>query len=135
VHRNRHEFETRGATVLAIGQGTGAEATEVARELGVEIPVLGDPGKASYRQMGLGRSGWWDLLVIPLLENLAEGLSTLREASLRWSASPRSDVRQLGGVMIVDGAGVIRYLHRSATATDVPPTADLLDALEGVASA
>lgn len=135
MHRYRDEFEARGATVLAIGQGTGAEADQVARELDVAIPVLGDPGRDAYRRLGLARAGWWDLLVAPLLENLGEGLSTLREASLRWSVSPRSDVRQLGGVLIVDPAGRVRYLHRSSTATDVPPTADLLEALDALVGA
>jgi hypothetical protein len=135
VHRNREAFERRGATVLAIGQGTGAEAAEVAREVGVTIPVLGDPGKASYRTIGLGRAGWWGLLVQPMIENLLESFENLRRASLRWSASPRSDVRQLGGVMIVDGAGTIRYLHRSRSTTDVPPTPVLLAALDELAHA
>lgn len=132
MDRNRDAFSERGATVVAIGQGTGAEAAEVAREENVSIPVLGDPGKASYRTLGLSRAGWWSLLVAPLLENLAEAVSLLSKASLRWSASPRSDVRQLGGVMIVDSGGTLRYLHRSKTTTDVPPTARLLEALDAL---
>ena len=135
MHQNRDEFERRGATVLAVGQGTGAEAAEVAREEDVAIPVLGDPGHASYRSLGLGRAGWWGLLVEPMIENLLESFENLRRASLRWSASPRSDVRQLGGVMIVDAGGAIRYLHRSKSTTDVPPTAELLGVLDGLASA
>jgi len=126
VHEQRDEFRRRGATVLAVGQGTGAEAAEVAREEDVAIPVLGDPGRASYRRLGLGRAGLWGLLVQPVLDELLQAFENLRRASLRWSASPRSDVRQLGGVLIVDGAGTVRYLHRSASVTDVPPTADLL---------
>ena len=135
MHENRDEFERRGATVLAVGQGTGAEAAEVAREEDVAIPVLGDPGHASYRSLGLGRSGWWGLLVEPMVENLLEAFENLRRASMRWSASPRSDVRQLGGVMIVDGGGTIRYLHRSKSTTDVPPTPELLAVLDALASA
>lgn len=132
MNRHRDDFAARGAGVLAIGQGTGDEAAEVAREEQVEIPVLGDPGKGSYRTLGLDRAGWWALLVAPMLENLAESVSLIGKASLRWSASPRSDVRQLGGVMIVDGGGTIRYLHRSATTTDVPTTAELLEALDAL---
>ena len=135
MNESRKEFESRGAAVVAVGQGTGAEAAEVAREESVEIPVLGDPGKASYRTIGLGRAGWWGLLAQPMIENLLEAFDNLRRASLRWSASPRSDVRQLGGVMIVDRAGTIRYLHRSSSVTDVPPTAELLAALDGLAAA
>jgi len=135
VDQHREEFERRGATVLAVGQGTGAEAAEVAREEGVAIPVLGDPGKAAYRALGLERAGWWGLLVQPMIENLLEAVDALRRASLRWSASPRSDVRQLGGVMIVDGQGRIRYLHRAKSAQDNPPTARLLEALDALPSA
>jgi len=132
VHQSRDEFERRGAALLAVGQGTGAEAAEVAGEERVDVTVLGDPGNAAYRTIGLGRAGWWGLLVEPMVENLLEGLGNLRRASLRWSASPRSDVRQLGGVMIVDRGGCIRYLHRARTPTDLPPTADLLDVLDGL---
>jgi peroxiredoxin len=135
VDRHRDAFAERGAQVVAVGQGTGAEAAQVAREEQVALTVLGDPGKASYRTLGLGRGSWWSLLVAPMLENLAEAFSLIGKASLRWSANPRSDVRQLGGVMIVDPEGVIRYLHRSATTTDVPPTTDLLEALDRIASA
>ena len=70
--------------MLAIGQGTGAEAAEVAGEEKVQIPVLGDPGKASYRTLGLDRAGLYALLIAPLIENLIDGIATLRKASLRW---------------------------------------------------
>ena len=118
---------------LAVGQGTGDEAAEVAREEQVDIPVLGDPGKASYRSLGLERAGWFSLVLQPMLENLAEALSAIGKASLRWSASPRSDVRQLGGVMIVDAEGVVG----TSTARPPrrhPPTAELLSALDALST-
>jgi hypothetical protein len=135
VQRDLAEFEERGATVIAIGQGTGAEAERVARALRVTYPVLGDPGKDAYRALGLGRSGWAAMLVQPFLEDPAGAWRNLREADLAASANPRSDVRQLGGAVLVDRQGVVRFLHRSRTTTDVPPNAALLAAIDALGGA
>ncbi len=124
------EFEARGAQLIAVGQGTGAEAAAAARRHGVGFPCLGDPGHASYRSLGLGRTGWFGLTLAPFLEAPRQAFRNLKQADLRASASPRSDVRRLGGAMVVDASGRIRFLHRSATTTDVPATDALLGALE-----
>jgi hypothetical protein len=134
VQRDLAEFERRGATVIAIGQGTGAEAARIARMLHVTYPVLGDPGKDAYRALGLGRTGWVSMMVQPFLEDPAGAWRNLREADLAASANPRSDVRQLGGVALVDRRGTVRYLHRSQTTTDVPANATLLAAIDALAA-
>ena len=124
------EFEQRGAQVIAVGQGTGAEAAAAARRHRITYPVLGDPGHQSYRTLGLGRTGWWGLTFAPFLEDLRGSWENLRRADLAASRNPRSDVRRLGGALVVDAAGRIRFLHRSQTTTDVPKTDALLAALE-----
>jgi hypothetical protein len=129
------EFEGCGAQVIAVGQGTGAEAAAAAKRHRITYPVLGDPGHQSYRRLGLGRTGLFGLTLQPFLEDLRGSFENLRRADLRASANPRSDVRRLGGAMVVDATGRIRFLHRSQTTTDVPATAALLAALaSGVAS-
>lgn len=129
MQRRLAEFEARGAGVVAVGQGTGAEAAAAARRHGVTYPCLGDPGHASYRTLGLGRTGWWGLTFAPFFEDLRGSFENLRRADLAASANPRSDVRRLGGALGVDAAGRIRFLHRSRTTTDVPSTDALLAAL------
>ena len=123
------EFEQRGAQVVAVGQGSGAEAATAARRHRITYPCLGDPGHQSYRTLGLGRTGLFGLTLQPFLENPRESFANLRRADLRASANPHSDVRRLGGAMVVDAAGQIRLLHRSQTTTDVPNTDTLLAAL------
>ena len=127
-------FRAAGARVVAIGQGTGAEAAEVARELGLEFPVYGDPERSNYRKLGLPRASLFGISLGPLLEAPLEGLRTLREASLRWSASPRSDVRQLAGALVVDRDGTVRFFHRSEKPTEVPSAEELLEAVEKLAA-
>jgi len=123
------EFEARGAQVIAVGQGTGAEAAAAARRHRITYPVLGDPGHQGYRTLGLGRTGWWGLTFAPFFEDLRGSFENLRRADLKASASPRSDVRRLGGALAIDAAGRIRFLHRSQSTTDVPKTDLLLEAL------
>jgi hypothetical protein len=129
VQKRLAEFEQRGAQVIAVGQGTGAEAAAAARRHRIGYPCLGDPGHASYRTLGLGRTSLFGLTLAPFFEDPRGAFQNLKRADLRASASPRSDVRRLGGGMVVDASGRIRLLYRSATTTDVPPTDSLLAAL------
>jgi hypothetical protein len=125
------EFEQRGAQVIAVGQGTGSEAAAAARRHRITFPVLGDPGHDSYRTLGLGRTGLFGLTLAPFFEDPRGAFQNLKRADLRASASPRSDVRRLGGALVVDRTGRVRFLHRSQTTTDVPPTNVVLAALDG----
>jgi hypothetical protein len=125
------EFEARGAQVVAVGQGTGAEAAAAAKRHRITYPVLGDPGHQSYRTLGLGRTGWWGLTLAPFFEDARGSWENLKRADLQASRSPRSDVRRLGGALVVGADGRIRFLHRSETTTDVPKTNALLAALAG----
>jgi hypothetical protein len=100
------EFERRGAQVIAVGQGTGAEAAAAARRHRITYPCLG------------------------VFEDLRGSWQNLRRADLAASRNPRSDVRRLGGALVIDRSGRVRFLHRSATTTDVPSTDALLAALD-----
>jgi len=133
MQRNLPEIEARGAQVAAIAQGTGEEAERFCRGLGVTYPCLGDPARASYAAYGLGRGGWREILLDPLLDS--SGLRRVGQASIRGSLAPHSDWFQLPGVAIVDRSGIIRYLHRAKHSGDIPPTATVLAALEALATA
>jgi len=104
----------------------------MAEKLSLEFPCLGDPQHEGYRALGLGSSSWWGLTAAPFLEDPKTAFRNLRQADLVASASPRSDVKQLGGVLIVGRGGKVAYLYRSATTTDLPETAELLAAADGL---
>lgn len=99
--------------------------------LGLAFPVLGDPEHAGYDELGLGRSGWWGLTAAPFFEDPRGAFRNLRQADLRASASPRSDVRRLGGTVVVTAGGGVAYLHRATRTTDLAPHDELLRALDG----
>ncbi|MBM4382023.1 MAG: hypothetical protein FJ091_01515 [Deltaproteobacteria bacterium] len=124
------EFEKRAATVAAIGQGTGAEAARMARMLKLAYGCYGDPEHDAYDALAMGRTGVFGLTLAPFLSNPASSLRNLREADMRAAANPRSDVFRLGGALVADRRGVIRFLHRSRTTTDVPRTDAILAAID-----
>ncbi|MDP6076397.1 MAG: AhpC/TSA family protein [Myxococcota bacterium] len=130
VQEHHAEFQRRGVRVAAVGQATGDEAARYARAAGAGFPCLGDPGRKAYRGFGLGRSDWWSMLAKPFLEDPALAWHRIRNANLEGARLEHSDVKQLGGVAILDRRGVIRYLHRSRRTEDYPPTSEVLAELD-----
>lgn len=104
----------------------------MARLLKLDFACYGDPQHAAYRAFGLGRTGVFGLTLAPFLRDPVGGLRNLAQADLRASASPRSDVFRLGGALVADRDGVVRFLHRSRTTTDLAPTDALLAALDAL---
>ncbi len=127
------EFETRGARVVAVAQGSGDEADGFCRALGTDYPCLGDPNKEVYALFSLPRASWWNVTIGPFLEKPGLAISRIRKASLKGSLMRHSDVLQLGGVVIADRAGTVRYLHRSKKTDDLPPTPAILAELDRIA--
>ncbi len=115
------EFQTLGLGIVVIGLGSPARTKEFRQSIGVPFPILSDPRRESYRRYGLMRTDFRRELNP---STLTHGLhDTLRHGVKR---SPDQDMLQLGGVFIVDMAGVIRYAHRARQWHDNPPVDDLL---------
>ena len=126
------QIRTRGAELVAIAQGTGAEAERFCRQLGVAYTCLGDPAKDSYRAFGLPRGGLREIVFEPMRAG-NEAVHKGYKVSLRGSLMRHSDWFQLPGLAVVDRSGIIRYLHRSRHAGDLAPTGDVLQVLERLA--
>ena len=131
MQRERATFEQLGAEIVAIGQGSPAEAAEQCRRLGVSFHCLGDPDKTSYRAFALPRGGWKEIVLDPIRAG-NQAVRSGHRVNLRGSLLRESDWFQLPGVAIVDRRGIVRYLHRSRHAGDIPPICALIDVLEGL---
>jgi hypothetical protein len=132
VQRDLKEFERRDARVVAVGMGTGAEADAMRRRLGLDFPLLGDPDHDAYAALDLRRDGWWSLLGKPLLERPRSALRDIADADFKAAASPRSDVQRLGGALVLDAEGRLRYLHRAKRSDDIPSNAALFAVLDSL---
>lgn len=130
MQQHHSEFEARGVRVLAIGQGTGREAGKVCRGVGTDFACYGDPGRDAYRAFEFPRADWWSVTAKPFFENPSLAFRRIRKANLEGTLMPHTDVLQLPGVVIVDGTGVVRYLHRSKKTDDLPAAAEIFRQLD-----
>ncbi len=85
-------------------------------QLGLDIPLYGDPSRAVYRAFGFGRGSvrrvWLDPRVWTQYARLL-----LRGQLPGWSGQ---DTLQLGGDAVLDAAGRLRWIHRGAGPDDRP---------------
>lgn len=99
--------------------------------LGLPFPVLGDPGRIAYRTLGLGRAPWRRVWLDP---RVWWRYVTLLARGRRLRAGQRGqDVRQLGGDVVLDAAGRVAWLYRSAGPEDRPPVGEVVEAVRRAA--
>ena len=88
------------------------------------IRLLGDPDRAAYRAMGIGRGSTWDVwgprIWLAYGKLLARGRSFTR---------PTGDTRQLGGDFVVGPDGTMTYVFHPPDPDARPPVDDLVDSL------
>ncbi|MCB8961809.1 MAG: AhpC/TSA family protein [Ardenticatenales bacterium] len=116
-------LKERRINVVAVSFGNPYWARAWLNETGAPFPVWLDPERQSYELLGLGRSFWhsWGPRQLWYYAR-----AVLKGAEMH---EYRGDTLQLGGDMIVDRTGRIRYLYRSQASTDRPPVAELLKIL------
>jgi hypothetical protein len=126
------EFERRGVRVAAVVQGTADEALRFCGRHGMERICVPDPGRASYRAMGLPRTSWGALLfALPALRRRrAEARAAGCASSLTGTLRKHSDVLQLPGAALVGRDGRLLWVHRGAHPGDLPSAAALLDTVD-----
>ncbi len=96
-----------------------APATSIAifeRGMNLGVPILCDPARVAYEVFGFGRRAWWIAAVQPrywirLIRALRRG---------RRFSRVRDDPKQLGGDVVLDAAGRVRWIYRSRWPADRP---------------
>ena len=88
-------------------------------------PMVMDSNRQLYRAYGFERADWWSIY---------GPASIWHYIKLLWGGEklkkPGSDFRQLGGDVIIDPQGVIRFYHASESPHDRPDPVQLLDAIK-----
>jgi peroxiredoxin len=119
------ELSRIGLRTVLVGSGSVEQrAAFMARNRldGAPVTVVTDPSLGLYRALGLVRSAWAALGPRALLE------TTRAMAAGHPQRGLEGDLRQQGGVLLVDRRGLVRLLHRSRSIGDHPPASDLVHA-------
>lgn len=124
LHDKRAEIAQRGGQVVVITLSQPRWATMWIDDLEVNFPLLFDQNKELYARYGFHHSfrNVWGSPRVALLYVwyvIKEG---------RWRGF-LGDTFQMGGDVILDAQGVIRYLRRSMDPTDRPPVSALIEVM------
>jgi peroxiredoxin len=125
VHRARQEFQAAGARVVLIGQGRARQAARFRRVMALDVPVLADAERESYRAAGARRGSLGDL-VGP--RSVASGIHHMARSGV-VQGRPVGDVTQLGGAMVIRPGGSVAHAHMAQHAGDNAEPAELLAAV------
>ena len=131
LHRARSDFDAAGVELVLIGQGGPRQAAHFRRRQGVELQVLADEKRASYRAAG-AKVATMSELVGP--KSVAQGaLKTVRSAGKVRQGKVIGHPAQLGGTLLVVPDGSVTWSHMSEDAGDNASPADILAAAERAA--
>jgi peroxiredoxin len=130
LDRARDQFDAAGAKLVMIGQLTPPHAAHFRRRQGIEVPVLADETRASYRTAGAKMGKVGDLIGPGVV---AKGLLT----SLRTGKTQTRTLghpAQLGGTMVITPDGTVVWSHMAKDASDNASPEEILGAIRKAAS-
>ena len=129
MDRAREEFEHAGGNLVLIGQLTPRHAAHFRRRQHIELPVLADEERKTYRLAG-AKVGSLAELVGPKV--VAKGaLTTLRTGKLQGRTIGHP--AQLGGAMVIAPSGEIVWSRMARDASDNASAEEILTALRAAA--
>lgn len=121
------DIEAAGCQVIGVSQGSGQAAADLAADLELSFPVLGDPDNALYRELAMTRGSLWQVTLLPLLRQPLKGLARMRHVK-----APGRDVRQLGGVVLLNTKGEVGYRFCQRDSGEIPEEDEVMNAVKTV---
>lgn len=91
---------------------------------GIGFPLLVDRTKQTYRALEMTRGNLWDVLGPKNWLRFTMGIATGQGVD-----KPKQDPLQMGGVIVAEPGGDVRYTFRASAAVDTPPVEEVLAAL------
>jgi peroxiredoxin len=124
LDRASKEFDAAGVNLVLIGQATPRQAAHFRRRQGIELPVLADEQRASYKQAG-AKIATMGELVGPKV--VAKGIGAGRKFGVHQGRTIGHPA-QLGGAMLITTDGRIVWSHMSQDASDNAEAEEILAA-------
>jgi hypothetical protein len=126
LHRARKKFEDAGVSLVLIGQGTPRQAARFRDQWEIELPVLVDRKRESYRAAGAKVATMGELLGP---RSFSRGAAkTLASGGRIRQGRVIGHPAQLGGTLLVLPDGSIPWSHMSDDASDNASPEEILAA-------
>lgn len=114
LHRARDEIEGAGARLVLIGQATPRHAAHFRRTMKIDLPVLADEKRESYRAAG-AKVATMNELIGPKM--IARGVGASRKLGVHQGRTIGHPA-QLGGAMLIKPDGAVAWSHMASDASD-----------------
>jgi hypothetical protein len=126
LQRAHPDFEAAGLPLVLIGQATPRHAAHFRRRMGIDLPVLADERRESYRLAG-AKVGTLGEVAGP--RSVAAGaVRSIRSGGKAMQSRVIGHPYQLGGAMIVAPDGRVAWAKMSERAEDNAEPAEILAA-------
>lgn len=125
MNRAREKFDEAGVSLVLIGQATPRHAAHFRRRHAIDLPILADEQRASYKAAGLKVGSLGDLLGP---KSVAKGaLTTLRTRKVQGRVIGHP--AQLGGAIVIAPGGDVLWSQTAKDASDNASPEKILDAI------
>ena len=122
---NAQNFIDKGLNLAVIGSGDTRHFSEFREKTRYEGLLFSDPSLAAFSLLGFskGVSGFMSI------RSIFKAASALKDGHRQGSV--QGSTMQLGGAIVIDVSGSVRYFFSGRKAGDHPEIKDLLSAVEG----
>jgi alkyl hydroperoxide reductase subunit AhpC len=117
-------LDDQGIEVLVVSFQPLEDAQRYVEHWDLPWPMVSDEQRLLYRHYGMRRADWWTVMGPRSWWGYIRLLLAGRKLEM-----PTADVRQLGGDILIDPTGIVRYHHVTSTPVDRPDIEDLLAAM------
>jgi len=131
LDRARKEFEAAGAGLVLIGQLTPRDAAHFRRRREIQLPVLADEKRESYKAAGAKVATVTELIGPKVV---AKGTALAAQTGLSQSRT-RGHPAQLGGTLVITPDGTVAWSRLSQDASDNAPPEEILAAVREATAA
>jgi prostamide/prostaglandin F2alpha synthase len=125
LDRARADFKAAGAGLVLIGQATPRHAAQFRRRQGIQLPVLADEQRVSYRAAGAKIANMTELFGP---KSVTKGIIA-GARSRKIQTRTVGDAAQLGGSLVVGPDGQVAWSHLSDNAGDNASPEEILAAV------
>jgi hypothetical protein len=124
LHRARSDFEAAGLGLVLIGQATPRHAAHFRRRFEIDLPVLADESRESYKAAGAKVATAGELLGP---RSVSQGLKkTFESRGKVHQGRVIGHPAQLGGALVIAPGGDVVWSHMSEDASDNATPAEIL---------
>ena len=128
LHRAREQFEAAGVKLVLIGQLTPRHAEHFRRRQGIELTVLADERRTSYKAAGTKVATLGELLGPKVV---AKSFATTARTG-RVQSKTIGHPAQLGGAMLIAPDGTVAWSHMAQDASDNASPEEILEAVRAL---